>query len=103
MRLRFSRITLGFAAVGFGLGLVCVAISCVHAMGNESINAAIRHITDLMLIFCPPSLALMALENKPDWFDLVFVYSYIIVLNTLIYGAIGLVISTFFRLTKKKT
>ena len=98
----FSRMTLGFAATGFGLAVASIALAAISTIGNGSLDT-MRAVTGFITLVCPPSFALMVLDNVRDWPTRLVVFGIIVVSNTCLYGLIGVLASTLFRLARKKT
>ncbi len=97
MKLKLSGFTWGFTIVGFVIAVACVVLSLQYAASSEATKATITDFSTYMMIFCPPSLSMMAFETDHSLFAYVFIYTYIIVINTLLYGAIGALLRKLFK------
>jgi hypothetical protein len=100
MKLALSRITKGFALVGFMIGLLADASGAAYWLGSDAIQESISNHAEIMLWLCPPSFGFMALERATA-LDVAEIYALVIVLNTLIYGVAGLAISQVYHLGKR--
>lgn len=100
MRLRFSSVTKGFLLAGLSIGVLVVSAASIR---QGPIPDLLRHHTDLMLIICPPSLALgvLGLNHPSGTGEVLQVFSMVVLANTALYGMFGLVISQVYRLSKK--
>lgn len=101
MKIKFSRITTGFAIAGLSVGMLTVLESIAYSMASDTGKKFISNHTDLPLYLDPSSIMLMALENKPSTSDVFAVFVSIVVVDLILYGLAGLVISQLYRLIKR--
>ncbi|MGH7240119.1 MAG: hypothetical protein ACREHG_08650 [Candidatus Saccharimonadales bacterium] len=77
-----------------GLGLLIAIVVFIFAFWETSAQAhvdvaASRTSQILMLIFCPPSIELMAMETAGAWLTRIIIMLVIAVQNVVIYSLIG--------------
>jgi len=91
MKIKFSKIIIGFAAVGFLIGLVNDIVDVLYALGfGETHRALYEFMTTYWMLLCPFSIMTMGLEaDETHWYASVAVLANILAFNTLLYGLIG--------------
>lgn len=89
--MKFSKIVIGFAAVGFVIGAGDVILDVLYAHGFADTHKGLYEFaTSYGLLLCPFSIMTMALEaDDANWFGAFVVLANILALNTLLYGVIG--------------
>lgn len=94
MKLRFSRITLWFTAIGLWFAMVETVLSLLYSPTmNPILEAAIRDIAAGLLIFCPFALDFGEFPHVHILSDKVWIYLEVIAFNTLLYFVLGLACS----------
>lgn len=98
MKLKITGFTRGFAIVGLIAGAICVLISLLYGVSGAATKEMITDdLSTLMLVFCPPSLTFMAIDNDHRLIIYVIACIEVMVLNTLLYAAIGALLQKFFK------
>ena len=93
------KVIVGFAAAGLLISLVVFAVAFwVTDPQMVPLNPNMDRLTQhLMLIFCPPSIGLMAMENADTWLSRIFIMFLVATQNTVLYGLLGALIAWIWR------
>lgn len=88
---KYPKTVLVFFGAGFFMGTLCVAASLAY---SEAGDVTVRQIDNLfnhyMIILCPASLGLMALDSPdPGILHMASTYLFIVILNAFIYAYAG--------------
>lgn len=101
MKLRFSRITLWFAALGLWFALVEAVLSLLYTPTmNPVMEAVVRELGTGLVLFCPFALGFGELPHVHILSDKVWIYFEVIALNTLLYFVLGLGCSSMVRIIR---
>ena len=96
MKVHFSRITKWSALAGLVSALLADLDSFLYGLGID----VLRGHAELLIWICPFSAGFMSLEHAARS-EVAEVYLVVAALNTLLYGALGLVISQTYILIKR--
>jgi hypothetical protein len=100
-KLRPSKTTLWFTALGFLFALVEVVLSVIHSsIVNPIAERVIGEIGASLLLVCPFALAEAELPNVHILADRVWIYVDIMVFNTLLYFVLGLICSSIVNIVR---
>lgn len=97
MKLKFSRITIGFTLAGLVFAVISVLLSLVYWIASPTLSAAISAVADGFFYLCPASFGEIAFDHASTS-DYVFLYAFELISNSILYFLIGIVVSTIWRL-----
>ncbi len=108
MKLKFSRITIGFTSAGFLFAALSAITSIMYGTVSPAFQPTLSEVASILFFFCPFSLAEMVLEHANSLTDYMFVYGFELISNTILYFLLGLFFSSAWRIlngpeTKQQT
>lgn len=103
MKIKFSRITTGFAIAGLTFGMLSVLESIIYSLASDRGKEFIGNHFDALLYLCPSSILLISFDRVTTASEIAPVFLEIIVANLILYGLVGLVVSQLYRLIKRWT
>jgi len=92
MKLRLSRITIGFTLLGLAIALTLLGLG-VAAAHSPGIQSWIDHSSAVILFICPGTIAGLGLAMNPTTQDMIEYCTIVVLSNTLLYFVIGLCVS----------
>lgn len=88
---RFSKLTLGFTLAGLVFGLTAALISLLYSGAGDAGQRAIDESFIYILMLCPPSLGVMALDGPEPWYVIAFAWTGMVLENMVLYGLLGVI------------